>query len=68
MTAPYQALSRSKPALKRAPALCRGRRQPPAEGSAAFGRSSSAASAGERVSDSSSEMIVADQMVTANWR
>ena len=33
-----------------------------------FGFSSSAASAGDRVSDSSSEMIVEAAMVTANWR
>ena len=33
-----------------------------------FGFSSSAASAGDRVSDSSSEMIVEAAIVTANWR
>ncbi len=33
-----------------------------------FGFSSSAASAGDRVSDRSSEMIVEAEMVTANWR
>jgi hypothetical protein len=66
--APYQRLSRSKPALNFSPPRYSTRRQPLAGACSAFGRSSKAARAGERVSDSSSEIRVAAEIVTANWR
>ena len=67
VTRPYQAEKRSKLRLNQSPAEWSTRRKPPA-GASPLGFSSSAASAGERVSDSSSEMTVALEMVTANWR
>ncbi|MCY1183340.1 hypothetical protein D9M73_239510 [compost metagenome] len=65
---PYATLIRSKPRLKRSPALRTKRVMRPPESAGACGFSSIAASAGDSVSDSSSEMIVAVEIVTANWR